>query len=140
MSEDARPPRENGETTIIGTRKPRPIGPRIPSASGGSEEIVRYSPGVPGGGVGGGTWSKKPPFSSHVMKRTVFAHTSGLLIRIETTWLVAYSPYATGAGGCSVWTSGARTQETCGSWLAATSAWKVSGKTRPNALDARVGL
>ena len=25
---------------------------------------VMYSPGVPGGGTGGGTWSKKPPFSS----------------------------------------------------------------------------
>ena len=25
---------------------------------------VTYSPGVPGGGVGGATWSKKPPFSS----------------------------------------------------------------------------
>ena len=51
-----------GEITSIGTRKPRPIGPLKPPAS--SESFARYSPGVPGGGVGGGTWSKKPPFSS----------------------------------------------------------------------------
>ena len=30
----------------------------------GSGFTVRYSPGVPAGATGGGTWSKKPPFSS----------------------------------------------------------------------------
>src|SRR5436309_2444132 len=64
VSEQTKPPREKGETTSIGTRKPRPIGPRIPFASSGSVPTVRYSPGVPGGATGGGTWSKKPPFSS----------------------------------------------------------------------------
>ena len=55
MSEHNSPPRENGETTIIGTLNPSPIGPRIPSASAGSFETVRYSPFVPLGGVGGVT-------------------------------------------------------------------------------------
>ncbi len=52
-SELTQPPRVQGDMTSIGTRKPRPIG--TPS---------RYSPGVPGGASGGGTWSKKPSFSS----------------------------------------------------------------------------
>ena len=47
-----------------GTRKPSPTGPTMPTAVDGSGFTVRYSPGVPGGGTGGGTWSKKPPFSS----------------------------------------------------------------------------
>src|SRR3954452_13530204 len=139
-SDETRPPRANGETTIVGTRKPSPIGPRIPSASGGSEEIVKNSPSVPGGGVGGGTWSKKPPCSSQVTNSTVFAHTSGLLISVETTWLEAGSPRAAGPGGCSVWTSGASTQETDGSWPAATSAWKPCGNVGPNALAASDGF
>ena len=75
--EHTSPPRENGETTSIGTRKPRPIGPRMPPAMLGSGSTVRYSPGVPGGGTGGGTWSKKPPFSSYVTNSAVFAHTEG---------------------------------------------------------------
>ena len=62
--EHTKPPRENGEITSIGTRKPNPIGPRMPPAMLGRGSTVRYSPGVPGGGTGGGTWSKKPPFSS----------------------------------------------------------------------------
>src|SRR5439155_8335732 len=49
-----RPPRENGEITSIGTRKPSPIGPLKPPAS--SESFTSSSPGVPGGAVGGGTW------------------------------------------------------------------------------------
>ena len=48
----------------IGTRTPSPIGPRIPPAIAGSGSTVRNSPGVPSFGTGGGTWSKKPPFSS----------------------------------------------------------------------------
>jgi hypothetical protein len=46
-----------------GTRKPRPIGPAIPSAAEDSVP-VRYSPVVPAGAVGGVTWSKNPSFSS----------------------------------------------------------------------------
>ena len=50
--------------TTVGTRNPSPIGPRIPCAAAGSVGTVRNSPAVPGGGVGGATWSKNPPFSS----------------------------------------------------------------------------
>src|SRR5437588_7900525 len=82
--EQTRPPRENGETTSIGTRNPSPIGPRIPSAAAGSLGAVRYSPGVPRRGVGGATWSKKPPFSSQVTNRAVLLHSEGC----ETSWLI----------------------------------------------------
>ena len=61
---ETNPPRLNGETTSVGTRNPRPIGPATAPASDGSGLTVRYSPAVPAGAVGGGTWSKKPPFSS----------------------------------------------------------------------------
>src|SRR5882672_9795272 len=44
---DTSPPRVNGEHTIIGTRKPSPIGPATPLASAGSGETLMYSPGVP---------------------------------------------------------------------------------------------
>jgi hypothetical protein len=36
VSEHTSPPRENGDTTSIGTRKPRPTGPRMPAAALGS--------------------------------------------------------------------------------------------------------
>jgi hypothetical protein len=64
VSEQYQPPRLNGDTTRQGTRKPRPMGPAMPLAAAGRGETVRYSPSVPEGGTGGGTWSKKPPFSS----------------------------------------------------------------------------
>ena len=78
-----------------------PIGPRIPPASEGRGETVRYSPGVPAGAVGGGTWSKKPSFSSYMWKSTVLDHTSGLETSVVSIWLVNHSPSAGGAGGCS---------------------------------------
>src|ERR1700730_12130470 len=62
--EETKPPRLKGETTSIGTRKPSRTGPRTPSPGDGSVGPVTYSPAVPPGAVGGGTWSKKPPFSS----------------------------------------------------------------------------
>ncbi|HEX4830889.1 MAG TPA: hypothetical protein VH478_07340 [Trebonia sp.] len=62
MPEYSQPPALNGEMTSAGVRKPRPIGPAMPPAADGS--VVRYSPAVPAGATGGGTWSKKPPFSS----------------------------------------------------------------------------
>jgi len=64
--ETFRGPRLYGETTMPGTRDPRPIGPRMPPDPGteSMSGTVTNSPGVPGGGVGGVTWSKKPPFSS----------------------------------------------------------------------------
>ena len=57
-------PSTEGRTTRHGTRKPRPIGPAIPEACAGSGTDGQVLLAVPGGGVGGGTWSKKPPFSS----------------------------------------------------------------------------
>ena len=48
-----RPPVVQGEAMMVGTRNPSPIA--VPCVN---------SPGVPGGGVGGTTWSKYPPFSS----------------------------------------------------------------------------
>lgn len=89
--------------------------------------MLTNSPGVPGAGTGGATWSKKPPFSSQVTNSAVFAHSLGSAVRAESTWLVAYSPMTGGEGGCSVCTSGASTQETCGRLPAAMSARKVSG-------------
>src|SRR5438034_6177478 len=44
--EETKPPRLNGETASAGIRKPRPIGPSMPSASFGNGFTVRYSPGV----------------------------------------------------------------------------------------------
>ena len=51
-SEQTHPPFENGETTIIGTLTPRPIGPAMPPADDGRGSTVRYSPAVPLGGGG----------------------------------------------------------------------------------------
>src|SRR5947209_5885718 len=66
--------RLNGEITSIGTRKPRPMGSaevsRPPTVVASCLAVAvmaarfKYSPGVPAGAVGGGTWSKNPPFSS----------------------------------------------------------------------------
>lgn len=57
--EETNPPRLKGETINMGTRNPSPIGPLIagvPSEEeSGTAVAVTYSPGVPGGGVGGGT-------------------------------------------------------------------------------------
>src|ERR1039458_4961203 len=53
VSPQANPPVLHGETTIIGTRKPGPIGPATPPAAGGTG--LTYSPGVPGGAVCGRT-------------------------------------------------------------------------------------
>src|SRR6185369_2862791 len=59
--EFTQPPRLHGEMTVIGTRGPSPIGTGAPDAAPFAGRFAdRYSPGVPGGGVGGTTWSKKP--------------------------------------------------------------------------------
>jgi hypothetical protein len=47
------PPCVHGETMMHGTRKPPPMG-----------SPLTYSSAVPGGAVGGGTWSNRPSFSS----------------------------------------------------------------------------
>jgi hypothetical protein len=90
-----------GETTIMGTRTPRPMGPAIPPAEAGRGSTVRYSPPVPAGGVGGETWSNHPSFSSYMMNRTVRAQTSLLVRSALMTSDVYHSPKAGGAGGCS---------------------------------------
>ncbi|CFB28199.1 Uncharacterised protein [Mycobacterium tuberculosis] len=66
VSETISGPRLYGEMTMQGTRKPRPSGPRMAPDPGTASMLgtVTNSPGVPGGAVGGVTWSKKPPFSS----------------------------------------------------------------------------
>ena len=63
-SEHTYPPALHGETTSVGTRNPSPAGPAMPWHSAGSGSTVIHSPGVPGGAVGGGTWSNRPSFSS----------------------------------------------------------------------------
>src|ERR1700739_2330775 len=88
VSEFTHPPADRGEITSAGTRKPKPTGPRMlpqsdggpPAAVGATDGASRYSPAnlppgwgaagtaeddfTVGRGVSGGTWSKKPPFSS----------------------------------------------------------------------------
>src|SRR5262249_62131370 len=62
------PPLLHGETTIIGTRTPRPYGPAGWLASPGKISLVVGTVDRPcarvWGGVGGTRWSKKPPSSS----------------------------------------------------------------------------
>ena len=100
-SEATWPPRLKGERTSIGTRKLMPIGPAVPSASVGSGETREVLAGRAGGATGGGTWSKKPSFSSYMWKSTVLDHTSGLDTSAPSTWLVSHSPRAGGDDGCS---------------------------------------
>ena len=52
-SRATQPPTVHGETMTHGTRKPAPIGSPPTNSSG-----------VPGGGIGGTTWSNRPSFSS----------------------------------------------------------------------------
>src|SRR5437588_420194 len=87
-----RPPRANGETISSGTRKPRPIGPATPAASEGRGLAVRYSPAVPAGAAGGGTWSKKPPFSSWVMNSAVLDQIAGFETSVLSTSAATLSP------------------------------------------------
>src|SRR5215469_3822913 len=102
-SELTNPPRPKGERMSIGTRKPSPIGPVIaglPTTVGsGTAGRVTYSPGVPGGAVVGGTWSKNPPFSSNVKNKIVFAQSPGFAARAPITSDRMFSPNTDGAGG-----------------------------------------
>src|SRR5271169_1706263 len=117
----------------MGTRTPRPMGPANPPWSGEGGVAVRCSPAVPGGGVGGGTWSKNPSFSSCMTKSTVLARTFGFDTRVSSTRWVKAMPTAGGAGGCSSTPLAAVTHDTCGSVPSATSLTKSSGNTGPNA-------
>src|SRR5487761_205891 len=121
----------------IGTRKPRPIGPRmggLPTTVGsGTAGAVTYSPGVPGGAVTGGTWSKNPPFSSYVANSTVFAHCAGFDVKADTMADKVLSPNREGAGGCSESSADGITHDTCGRFPASASARKSTGNEGTNA-------
>src|SRR6202035_1987928 len=99
--ESTHPPRLQGEITIVGTRNPSPMGWRNPPSSPTVGVAVTVSSAVPGGGVGGGTWSKKPPFSSYIRNSAVFDHTAGLDVRASSTSEVKYMPRAGEPDGCS---------------------------------------
>src|SRR5258708_91739 len=113
----------------VGTRKPKPMGPVIPPATVGSGTAgaVMYSPGVPGGAVTGGTWSKKPPFSSHVTKSAVFAHCAELTIKAVSIADNVASPKIDGAGGWSESIRDVSNQETCGRFPDTASDRKSTG-------------
>src|ERR1700735_2276656 len=133
-----RPPRLNGEITSIGTRTPRPSGPAMSSVPGSGSPIVgggavRYSPAVPGGGVGGATWSNHPSFSSYMRKNAVFDHTFGLAVSASSTSEVNHMPLAGADEGGSSTPSGGMSQETLGSDPDVTSATKSFGKVGVNA-------
>src|SRR5580698_7234831 len=107
------PPRLNGEMTSIGTRTPRPSGPVMPRVCdelpGSRVELgvaVRYSPAVPAGAVGGGTWSNHPSFSSYIRKNAVFDHTFGFAVSASRTSEVNHMPLAGAEDGCSSKPSG----------------------------------
>ena len=82
---------------------------------------------MPAGATGGGTWSKKPPLSSHVRNTAVLAQRSGLAVIAASTWLTAYWPHSTGVGGCSVQRNCTFTHDTAGSLPAAQSTVKSLG-------------
>ena len=61
------------------------------------------------------------------MSRAVLAHTAGLETSVFRTSAATCSPNTSGAGGCSLWISGATIHETWGRLLEATSVWNVPG-------------
>src|SRR5439155_7389452 len=94
-SEQTQPPLLHGETTSNGTRTPRPYCPTTPFEPPGvpalppnsslSSDTVDCPASAPTLGYGATRWSKKPSFSSQLMSRTVFDHTSGLLVSALST-------------------------------------------------------
>src|SRR5439155_20811073 len=128
------------DTSGSGSGGPRPIGRAMPPSPPGGGVAVRYSPAVPGGGNGGGTWSNELPLSSHVMNRTVLAQSSGCDVMAATTWLTPYSPHAKGTGGCSVQRNWRLIHDTAGRFPLAQSAAKSLGDVcEPKALAASAG-
>ncbi len=111
--------------------------PRSSVAASGSrvddEVAVRYSPGVPAGAVGGGTWSNQPSFSSYIKNKAVFDHSSGLEISAQRTMDVKYMPLSGEDDGCSSNPSGGMSHETLGSEPELISARKSLGKVKRNA-------
>src|SRR5260370_30866273 len=94
------------------------MGPRIggePTTVGsGTAGAVTYSPGVPGGAVTGGTWSKKPPFSSYVTNIAVFAQCTGFVLKAVIIEEREISPKSDGSRGGSEPTVEPITHEPCG--------------------------
>src|SRR5215813_9484131 len=88
-SEQTQPPLLHGETTIIGTRMPRPYGPlafpRLPPKISTLVSTVDRPSVADRAGVGGTRWSKNPSFSSYVTKRAVLLHTRGFDVRASST-------------------------------------------------------
>ena len=95
---------------------------------------MRYSPGVPAGAVGGGTWSNQPSFSSYMRNRAVFAQTAWLASSAFRTSETKYWPWFGDADGWSSKPRGGMIHDTLGSAPLATSAAKVPGKVGVNAL------
>src|SRR5579875_201750 len=103
----------HGEMARHGTRNPAPIGQL------GSPATWTNSPGVPAGGVGGGTWSNRPSFSSYWRIITVLAHTSGLAAKaamMDDTKAAPWAGEAPGSAGCSEAPLGGQIHETVASW------------------------
>jgi hypothetical protein len=133
--------RDHGEITSMGTRGPSPTGPAMPPSPPDGGTAVRYSPGVPAGATGGGTWSKKPPLSSQVRNTAVFAQSSGLELIAERICATASSPQPIGVGGCSVNRNGELIHDTAGSVPAAQSVRNSAGEVcEPSPFWARAGL
>src|SRR5947199_8122694 len=74
------------------------------------------------------------------MNSAVFRHSAELDTSVFSTFAETTSPCSSGAGGCSLETSGASTQETWGSVPAATSDWKPPGYVGPTPFAASTGL
>src|SRR5262245_44296940 len=119
----------------IGTRGPEPQGRTLPLIVSSALRyiaplsLLKYIPArstvdfparlpslVNAGTAGGGTWSKRPSFSSNVRKNTVLLHTSGFTVSASNTWCVKSPPRAglDGAPGCSDCRRDGSTQDTCG--------------------------
>src|SRR5262245_34178524 len=89
------PPLLHGDTTIIGTRMPKPYGPVGAPGRPAKISLMVLTVDLPcpaNGGVGGTMWSKKPPSSSYVRKSTVLLNTSGWAARMSITCEVYHAP------------------------------------------------
>ena len=96
-------------------------------------DAVRYSPAVPAGAVGGGTWSNQPSFSSYIRNNAVFDHTFGFAVSASSTSEVNHMPLAGADDGCSSKPSGGMIHDTLGSVPDLTSATKSFGNVGVNA-------
>ncbi len=88
---------------------------------------------MPAGGVGGGTWSNQPSFSSYMRNSAVLDHSSVLAVSASSTSEVKYMPLAGAEEGCSSKPSGGMIHETLGSDPEAMSETKSLGNVGSNA-------